>query len=275
MPIQTAIDNDWITLKLEGAFDKKVFAEVIDQNGVHYGKCIVGEIKNKLDSEINIQIDNGLELISTDTAVQNTVITKRVQLQIAGKKKIRFKMYAMGIEMKRQVPLKGIPFLLGSISSVRVVKVVNRIEHDDMQNIAGQFALWAVNFGIDRVAFLKYTADEKLLNKVIQLLDSSGVKTILNRRSSASLTNLMSQNNNKNSGEYAVEIPVSASDKKPPAGLSYWFNSANIGYGFLIFLALMFVIYYILLITGVMTKFKNYMYPQNMDDDIDGLGDLA
>ncbi len=272
--IQTAIDNDWISLKLEGAFDKKAFKEVIDQNGVHYGKCIVGEVKNKLDSTLKLQLDNGTELYSDDTIVQNIIITKRIQFDISGNQKFKFKLYAMCAEITKEVPRRGVRFEIGTVCSNRLLKVVNRIEHEDMQNLAGQFALWAVTDAIDKQAFLKYSTDEKLLNRVIQLLDSSGVKTILNRKNPASLTHLISQNN-KNAGEYTVNLPVSDIDKKPPTGISFWFAREYIGYGFLIMLAFLFVVYYILFLTGVIARFKNYMYPQDMDDDIDGLGDLA
>ncbi len=274
VPIQTALDNDWITLKLQGAFDKKAFKEVIDQNGVHYGKCIIGEIKNKLDSDIYLQIDNGLELYSDDTTVQNTIITKLVKIDLLGKEKFKFKLYAMCAEINKEVPRRGIHYEIGSVCLSRLLKVVNRIEHDDMQNLTGQFALWAVTDGIDRQTFLKYSTDEKLLNKVIQLLDSSGVKTILNKKNPASLTHLISQNS-KNAGEYSINLPVSDNETKPPTGLSLWFTRDYIGYGFIILLALLFAIYYILVLTGVIARFKSYMYPQDMDDDIDGLGDLA
>ncbi len=272
--IQTALDNDWISLKLEGAFDKKAYKEVIDQNGVHFGKCIVVDVKNKLDSTLNIQIDNGIELYSNDTNVQNIIITKRVNFDIQGNQKIKFKLYAMCAQISKEVPRKGVHFELGTVCSSRLLKVVNRIEHDDMQNLTGQFALWAVTDAIDKLAFLKYSTDEKLLNKVIQLLDSSGVKTTLNRKNPASLTHLISQNK-KNAGEYSINLPVSETDTKPPTGISFWFTREYIGYGFLIMLAFLFVVYYILFLTGVISRFKNYMYPQDMDDDIDGLGDLV
>ena len=136
---------------------------------------------------------------------QNIILTKDVPVLLSPKQNYRFKLYGMSTEFGDEIPRKGVTYDLGIVGG-SFLRLTKRIEHDAMQNQIGQCALWAFIGKFDRSSFLKYFPDEKLLNKVAQLLDSSGVKTILNKKSGSSLSILLSQQNQNSKGPLNLQL---------------------------------------------------------------------
>ena len=73
--ISEAIDNGMLELKISGAYDPETFDEVVDKDGVHYGKCMAISLKSKIDSAILLSLDSGTQLITFITTIQTMVNT--------------------------------------------------------------------------------------------------------------------------------------------------------------------------------------------------------
>ena len=50
LPINEAIEKGLLELKISGAGDPRIFEEVVDRDGVHFGKCMAIILKSNIDS---------------------------------------------------------------------------------------------------------------------------------------------------------------------------------------------------------------------------------
>ena len=74
--LNEAIDKGMLELKISGAYDQRIFYEVVDQDGIHYGKCMAIILKSKIDSIVLLRLDCGTQLIPVDNSVQTMIVTK-------------------------------------------------------------------------------------------------------------------------------------------------------------------------------------------------------
>jgi hypothetical protein len=66
--ILDAISKGMLELKICGAYDPEFFYEVVDREGVHYGKCMAIVLRSKIDSFVLLKLDCGTMLIPTDSS---------------------------------------------------------------------------------------------------------------------------------------------------------------------------------------------------------------
>tara|TARA_B110000046_G_scaffold34410_1_gene37236 strand:+ start:6245 stop:6511 length:267 start_codon:yes stop_codon:yes gene_type:complete len=50
LPINETIDKGLLELKITGASDPRIFHEVLDRDGVHFGKCMAIILMNNIDT---------------------------------------------------------------------------------------------------------------------------------------------------------------------------------------------------------------------------------
>ena len=74
VPIIKANEKGMFDSQISGANDPGMFKEVIDGDGVYYGKCMVIILKSKIDSLILLKLDCGTLLIPTNNSAQKNTI---------------------------------------------------------------------------------------------------------------------------------------------------------------------------------------------------------
>ena len=67
-----------LELKINGVYDPRIFHEIIDRDGNHFGKCM-GIILKVILILLLLKIDCGTELIPNDTTFQTMIVTKSVE----------------------------------------------------------------------------------------------------------------------------------------------------------------------------------------------------
>ena len=62
LSINEAIDKGMIALEITGAYDPSYYYEVVNKDGVHFGKCMAIILKSKIDSLVILRLDSALNL---------------------------------------------------------------------------------------------------------------------------------------------------------------------------------------------------------------------
>ena len=180
LPINEAIDKGLLELKIFGASDPGIFQEVVDRDGVHFGKCMAIILKSKIDSLILLRIDCGTELIPFDTTFQTMIVTKTVELPLYPDETYATRFYAMCGQIHFAPPFIGSTYRVGELSDNNTVMLAKYFEENYIQNMIGQHALWAYTDEADFKELEKYGADSLTIALTKNILDDLSIKTILN-----------------------------------------------------------------------------------------------
>lgn len=130
-----------LDLNISGAGDPRVYLDIIDRDGVHYGKCMSIVLKSKIDSLILLTIDCGTELIPLDSSFQNMIVTKTIELPLLLNEKYTTKFYAMCGQIHDHPPHIAMPYVVGDLSDNNTVKLARYFEENFIQNMIRQHAL--------------------------------------------------------------------------------------------------------------------------------------
>ncbi len=181
IPITEALDKGMLELNITGAYDPRIFWEVIDRDGVHYGKCMAIVLRSKIDSFIYPKLDCGTLLVPTDDSVQIMITTHEAQFPLYPHSTYATRFYAMCTEFHDRAPTVATTFRIGKMADSSLLKLAKYLEAAYMQNMVGQHAVWAytdqVNFG----DLKKYGADSISIIKTKEILDAVKIKTTLNK----------------------------------------------------------------------------------------------
>ena len=71
-----AIENEMLDVVVSGSYDSRIFREVVDANGIYYGKCMSIVLKSKIDTFVLLRLDCGMKLVPSDTFFQTMIATK-------------------------------------------------------------------------------------------------------------------------------------------------------------------------------------------------------
>ena len=180
LPINEAIDKGLLELKISGASDPRIFHEVVDRDGVHFGKCMAIILKSNIDSLVLLKIDCGTELIPFDTTFQTMIVTKTVELPLYPNQTYATRFYAMCGQIHDDPPYVESTYKVGELSDSNTVKLAQYFEKNFIQNMIGQHALWAYTDEADVKELEKYGADSLTLTLTQNILNNLSIKTTLN-----------------------------------------------------------------------------------------------
>ena len=180
LPINDAIDKELLELKISGASDPRIFHEVVDRDGVHFGKCMAIILKSKVDSLVLLRIDCGKELIPFDTAFQTMIVTKTVELPLYPNQTYVTRFYAMCGQIHDDPPYIESTYKVGELADSNTVKLAQYFEKNFIQNMIGQHALWAYTDEADLKELEKYGADSLTIALTKNILNDLSIKTTLN-----------------------------------------------------------------------------------------------
>ena len=179
LSIHEAIKLGILELYITGAYDPRMFVEIVDQNGVHYGKCMAIILKSKIDSIVFIRLDCGIQLIPDDTAVQTMIVTRKAIFPLYPNEMYATKFYAMCGQIHDGSPIIESTFKVGEMGDSGLVKLANYLGDHFIQNMPGQHAVWAYTDQVDTTELIKYGADSLSLAATTEILKDLGLETKL------------------------------------------------------------------------------------------------
>lgn len=180
IPINEAIEKRMLQLKISGASDPRIFQEVVDRDGVHFGKCMAIILKSNLDSLVLLKIDCGTELIPFDTTFQTMIVTKSVELPLYPGQTYATRFYAMCGQLHDNPPYVESTYQVGELSDSNTVKLAQYFEKKFIQGMIGQHALWAYTDKVDFKELEKYGADSLSIALAADILNDLSIVTALN-----------------------------------------------------------------------------------------------
>lgn len=179
IPINEAIDKGMLELKICGAYDPRFFYEVLDREGVHYGKCMAIVLKSNIDSFVLLKLDCGTMLIPTDSSVQEMLVTHNAEFPLYPGQTYSTRFYAMCAQLHNLAPNVETTFRIGEMADSSLLKLANYLDANYIQNMLGQHALWAVTDQADFEVLKKYDADSVSILKTKEILSALNIKTKL------------------------------------------------------------------------------------------------
>jgi len=177
--IDEAIDKGMLELKISGAYDPRIFYEVVDKDGVHYGKCMAIILKSKIDREVLLRFDCGTQLIPVDSSVQTMIVTQKAVFPLYPNETYATRFYAMCGQLHDAAPNIETTFRIGELADSGLVKLANYLGDNYIQNMLGQHAMWAFTDEADFEELKKYGADSLSIAKTKEILKSLDLKTKL------------------------------------------------------------------------------------------------
>ena len=177
--MKEAIDKGILDYRICGLFDPRNFDEVVDQDGVHFGKCMVIILQSKIDSVILLRLDAGTELIPDDSSVQTMIVTHEAILALYPNQTYATRLYAMCGQLHEKAPTAMHNFKVGELADSNIVKIATYLNDNYIQNMIGQHALWACT---DRATFeelKKYGADSSSIAMTKNILTNLKIETEL------------------------------------------------------------------------------------------------
>ena len=176
--INEAIDKEMLELRISGVYDR-MFEEVIDNDGLHYGKCMSIILKSKIDTFVLLRLGCGTQLIPTDSIVQTMIVTKKAIFPLYPNDTYATRFYAMCGEIHNAPPNITTTFTIGELADEKVVRLTHYLDENHIQNMIGQHALWAITDQADFEALKIYGADSLSIAKTKEILNKLEIETTL------------------------------------------------------------------------------------------------
>jgi hypothetical protein len=177
--INEAIDKGMLDLKISGAYDPRIFYEVVDKDGVHYGKCMAIILKSKIDSVVLLRLDCGTQLIPVDTSVQTMIVTQKAVFPLYPNETYATRFYAMCGQLHDAAPSIQTTFRIGELADTGLVKLTDYLGDNYIQNMLGQHAMWAFTDQAGFEELKKYGADSLSIAKTKEILNNLNLETKL------------------------------------------------------------------------------------------------
>lgn len=141
---------------------KKLTATFAGQDkSTHYLKPIVGILKNVSSANLSVKIPVGYRFASTDTTVQDFVVTQEELIALVPGQSIEINVAAMCVQSHNAAPGGADGFSLVGFASQELQKMAETIAAQNMQDIRGQAAMWAVSDGYPLNGILRDNTPEE------------------------------------------------------------------------------------------------------------------
>ena len=177
--MKEAIDKGILNYKILGLYNPRNFDEVIDKDGVHYGKCMVIVLQSKIDSMVLLRLDCGTQILPDDSSVQTMIVTHKAILALYPKQTYATRFYAMCGQLHDRAPNAMNTFKVGELADSNVVKLATYLNDNYIQNMIGQHALWACTDQANFEELKKYGADSLTIAKTKEILTNIKLETKL------------------------------------------------------------------------------------------------
>jgi hypothetical protein len=183
--IKDAIQQRLVELEIRGAYGFDRTEEIIDMDGVHYGKCMSITLQSGVDSMLFLRLDCGTQLIPDDSAVQTMIVTKTAVFPLQPNYPLVTRFYAMCGQIHDAPPTMVTKFTIGELADTGLVKLAKYLDANYIQNVIGQHAVWAYTDQADITELQSYGAESLSLARTKDILDAVGLETRLNAKAPA------------------------------------------------------------------------------------------
>jgi len=177
--ITEAMDQGIVELKISGSYDPRIFYEVLDRDGVHFGKCMAILLVSKIDTPVFLRLDCGTQLIPFDTSVQTMIVTQKAIFPLYPNQEYITRFYAMCGQLHDAPPNIETAFKIGELADTGLVKLARYLDANFIQNMLGQHAMWAYTDQADFEELEKYGADSLSIAKTKEILNNLNLETKL------------------------------------------------------------------------------------------------
>jgi hypothetical protein len=178
--LKSAFDDSLVRYQISGAYYPNPYYPNQDGNGMHFGKCMGLWLANMTDSTIIINIDCGTQLIPLDSSLQTMIVTKSLAFEVPPHLQMSRIFDAMCGQIHDGPPRLDSPYSVGELADSNVIKIASYLNLHDIQNVAGQHAMWAYTDKIGIEDIKPYGMDSLSLKNTIEILNSVHVYTNLN-----------------------------------------------------------------------------------------------
>jgi hypothetical protein len=175
MPVDTlsvfdAKVNGKLTFSARGAYNPN--KNQTELKSSHYGECIDVRIQNSSDEEIAIKLEAGTILLSKISHTQNMLVTKTTYYTLQPNQKYLGRVYAMCEEFRKNPPDIYVNYEIGKLATPTLCRLAKFIDIYNEQNLAGQYALWAVT---DKATVRELGENYPVLEHSQQILDKANI----------------------------------------------------------------------------------------------------
>jgi hypothetical protein len=138
----------------------------------HYGECVDVRIQNSSDTEIAVKLEAGTILLSKISHTQNMLVTKTTYYTLQPNQKYLGRVYAMCEEFRKNPPDIYVNYEIGKLATPLLCRLAKFIDIYNEQNLAGQYALWAVT---DKATVKELGENYAVLEHSQQILDKANI----------------------------------------------------------------------------------------------------
>ncbi len=155
------------------AINKKLIKVIVSGRGytpentsAYWGKCINLRIKNLTYGKLEIKMESGRKLKCVYDSVQDMIITKTEMISLNPSESSDFTIYAMCGELSNGSPSASSLYKFGNFVEDKLLKVVKMIEELEVQNDAGQAAIWVFTDNMSPDNIRTYSGDKDRAKKL-------------------------------------------------------------------------------------------------------------
>jgi hypothetical protein len=170
LSIFEATEQGKVLFMARGAYNPNIAQP--DLPSAHYGKCVDVRIQNTTNETFAVKLETGTILVSKVNKAQNMLITKTTYCKLNPYEKCYGRVFALCAELNKNAPDIYVSYSLGKMATGTLYKLAKTIESEDAQNLAGQYAVWAVT---DKATTKELGEKYEILEKSQQLLDKSHI----------------------------------------------------------------------------------------------------
>lgn len=145
-------------INIEEAFKKGLIKyDITGTTQGNTGACIAVNITNQSSEIVNLEIETGRVLESSDTTYQDMIVTKRYFVRLQPKQKTSQSIYALCSKPDRSTPNANINFAHGKMATGPLLAMAKFVETKQLQNGEGQTLIWSIVRGNDVFYECDYT----------------------------------------------------------------------------------------------------------------------
>lgn len=175
--LKEAVEKGYVSMTLKGALDRMIILEVIDKDGIHYGKCMGIILENKTKENYTLTLAAGTELIPFDSTYQTMIVTKQVEFPLPEGCLYVSRFYAMCGEIHDYSPSLESNYSIGNLAEKNIVRLANFFDKNYIQNMVGQHALWAYTDNVGLSELMAYGATVHSLRLSAEILGELKIQT--------------------------------------------------------------------------------------------------
>lgn len=180
LTFQQAQKEPKIRATIVGSFSPGRLPNLIDRDGMHYGRCMVAILQNTSNDTLNINLLCGTRLLPANDSSQVMLVTHDVEFPLGPGEEYASKFYAVCVQLHEDPPTSDDEYLAGESADSSLVKLALAIEANYAQNMIGQHAAWAISDTANADVLKDYGANEESIAQTVELLNKAKVSTVLN-----------------------------------------------------------------------------------------------